>query len=96
MAASKSIHEALNTLNDEPLTAKLTAVAFNNSHALTSRLRRLLSTIRMLGSSWWWRSTILERRPKRWEVLLRQKALPVLKTWKTSPGRSKPGAGDPQ
>jgi hypothetical protein len=33
MAASKSIREALNTLNDELLTAKLTAVAFNNLHA---------------------------------------------------------------
>lgn len=33
MAASKSILEAMNTLNDELLTAKLTAVAFNNLHA---------------------------------------------------------------
>jgi hypothetical protein len=31
MAASKSIREALNTLNDELLTAKLTAVAFKAS-----------------------------------------------------------------
>jgi hypothetical protein len=68
MAASKSIREAWSTLNDELLTAKLTAVAFNNLPRLTSGLRRLPSTIRMLGSSWWceW-STAWNGASKRWK-----------------------------
>jgi hypothetical protein len=39
--------------NDELLTAKLTAVAFNNLHADIEVAAS--STIRMLGSSWWCR-----------------------------------------
>jgi hypothetical protein len=94
MAASKSIREALNTLNDELLTAKLTAVAFNNLHADIEASRRLLHdphawvfvVVQMVDR--------LERASEALGSTSATKALPVLKTWK-SPGRSKPGAGEP-
>lgn len=78
MAASKSIREALNTLNDELLTAKLTAVAFNNLHAdieaspppLHDPHAWVFVVVQMVER--------LERASEALEVLLRQKALPVL------------------
>jgi hypothetical protein len=77
MAASKSIREALNTLNDELLTAKLTAVAFNNLHADIEAsppppprsAAWVFVVVQMVDR--------LERASEALEVL-RQKALPVL------------------
>lgn len=78
MAASKSIREALNTLTDELLTAKLTAVAFNNLHAdieaapppMHDPHAWVFVVVQMVER--------LERASETLEVLVRQKALPVL------------------
>jgi Tfp pilus assembly protein FimT len=94
MAASKSIREALNTLNDELLTAKLTAVAFNNLHA-DIEASPPPSTIRMLGSSWWCRwSTAWNGRPAL-EQFLRQRHCQCLKTWKRHPVEVSRGLVEP-
>jgi hypothetical protein len=94
MAGSKSIREALNTLNDELLTAKLTAVAFNNLHADIG-LRRLPPRSACLGLRGG-----ADGRPPGTGVrsagsTCDKRHCQCLKTWKTSPGRSKPGAGEP-
>jgi hypothetical protein len=95
MAASKSIREALNTLNDELLTAKLTETVRSITSTLTSRLRRLPPRSACLGLRGQQMVDRLERASEALEVLLRQRHCQCLKTWKTSPGRSKPGAGGP-
>jgi hypothetical protein len=38
----------------------------------------------------------LERASERWKYFCDKRHCQCLKTWKTSPGRSKPGAGEPQ
>jgi hypothetical protein len=93
MAASKSVREALNTLNDELLTAKLTAVAFNNLHAdIEASLPPPRSAcLGLRGGD----GRPPERASEALEVLLRQGTASAWKTWKTSPGRSKPGLGNP-
>lgn len=78
MAASKSILEAMNTLNDELLTAKLTAVAFNNLHAdieaspppLHDPHAWVFVVVRMMER--------LERASETLETLVRREAVPAL------------------
>jgi hypothetical protein len=96
MAASKSIREALNTLNDELLTAKLTAVAFNNLHAdieaspPPSTIRAWVFVVVQMVDR-------LERASEALEVLLRQKALPVLEDMENvTRSKVSRGLGTPQ
>jgi hypothetical protein len=95
MAASKSIREALNTLNDELLTAKLTAAAFNNLHADIEAspppLHDPHAWVFVVVYRW---STAWNGRPSAGSTSATKRHCQCLKTWKTSPGRSKPGLGN--
>jgi hypothetical protein len=96
MAASKSIREALNTLNDELLTAKLTAVRSITS-TLTSRLRRLPPRSACLGVFVVVQMVDrLERASEALEVLLRQRHCQCEDMENPSPGPVSRGLGTPQ
>jgi hypothetical protein len=95
MAASKSIREALthsttsclqqSSLPLRSITSTLTSRAspppLHDPHAW------VFVVVQMVDR--------LERASKRWKYFCDKRHCQCLKTWKTSPGRSKPGAGNP-